>query len=94
MILVNENCKNGEVMCDNIDSDDDGDEQSESSEGGAVNNEMENNEISGCGKGDSDEDEHDCSDGGASSIEDITDDNECIKVYSDDSEEVDEENND
>ena len=85
-----ENCKNGKNMCDNIDSDDDGDEQSESSEGGAVNNEMENNEISGCSEG---EDEHDCSDGGASSIEDITDDNECSEVYSDDSEEVDEENN-
>ena len=44
-------------MCDNIESDDDGDEQSESREGGAVNNEMENNEISGCSEGDSDVDE-------------------------------------
>ena len=53
---------------------------------------MEKSEISGCSEGDSDEDEHDCSDGGASSIEDINDDNECSEVYSDDSEEVDKEN--
>ena len=46
---------------------------------------MEKSEISGCSEGDSDEDEHDCSDGGASSIEDINDDNECSEVYSDDS---------
>ena len=54
---------------------------------------MENNEISGCREGDSHEDEHECSDVGANSIEHINDDNEYSEVYSDDSEEVDEENN-